>query len=96
MYQKYIKRLFDIILSSVLILFLFPLMILIFFLVWIFIDFQYFFKKDQALMIKFLSYISLNPYMMPIKIFQKKNVKTGLVIFYEKQALMNYLNYLMF
>jgi len=45
MYQKYIKRLFDIILSSVLILFLFPLMILIFFLVWIFIGFPIFFQK---------------------------------------------------
>jgi len=45
MYQKYIKRLFDIILSSVLILFLFPLMILIFFLVWICIGFPFFFQK---------------------------------------------------
>ena len=49
MYQKYIKRLFDIILSSVLILFLFPLMILIFFLVWIFIGFPIFFQKRPGL-----------------------------------------------
>ena len=49
MYQKYIKRLFDIILSSVLILFLFPLMILIFFLVWIFIGFPIFFQKSPGL-----------------------------------------------
>ena len=49
MYQKYFKRLFDIILSSVLILFLFPLMILIFFLVWIFIGFPIFFQKRPGL-----------------------------------------------
>ena len=49
MYQKYFKRLFDIILSSVLILFLFPLMILIFFLVWIFIGFPLFFQKRPGL-----------------------------------------------
>ena len=49
MYQKYIKRLFDIILSSVLILFLFPLKILIFFLVWIFIGFPIFFQKRPGL-----------------------------------------------
>jgi len=49
MYQKYFKRLFDIILSSVLILFLFPLMILIFFLVWVFIGFPLFFQKRPGL-----------------------------------------------
>ena len=49
MYQKYIKRLFDIILSSVLILFFFPLMILIFFLIWIFIGFPIFFQKRPGL-----------------------------------------------
>ena len=49
MYQKYIKRLFDIILSSVLIIFLFPLMVLVFFLVWIFIGFPIFFQKRPGL-----------------------------------------------
>ena len=49
MYQKYIKRLFDIILSSVLIILLFPLMFLIFFLVWIFIGFPIFFQKRPGL-----------------------------------------------
>ena len=49
MYQKYFKRLFDIILSSVLIIFLFPSMILIFFLVWIFIGFPLFFQKRPGL-----------------------------------------------
>ena len=49
MYQKYIKRLFDIILSSILILFFFLLMILIFFLVWTFIGFPIFFQKRPGL-----------------------------------------------
>ena len=49
MYQKYIKRIFDIILSSVLIVLLFPLMSLIFFLVWIFIGYPIFFQKRPGL-----------------------------------------------
>ena len=49
MYQKYIKRLFDIILSLVLIVLLFPLMFLIFFLVWIFIGYPIFFQKRPGL-----------------------------------------------
>lgn len=55
MYQKYFKRLFDIIFSSVLIIFLFPLMILIFFLVWIFIGFPIFFQKRPGLNNKIFS-----------------------------------------
>ena len=49
MYQKYYKRLFDIIFSLVMILFLFPLMILIFFLVWTFIGFPIFSQKRPGL-----------------------------------------------
>jgi len=49
MYQKYFKRLFDIILSSVLILFFFPIMVLLFFLIWIFIGFPIFFQKRPGL-----------------------------------------------
>ena len=49
MYQRYFKRLFDIILSLVLILFLLPLMIVIFFLVWVFIGFPIFFQKRPGL-----------------------------------------------
>jgi len=49
MYQKYFKRLFDIILSLILIISLFPLMILIFFLVWIFIGFPIFTQKRPGL-----------------------------------------------
>lgn len=49
MYQRYFKRLFDIILSLVLILILSPLMILIFFLVWVFIGFPIFFQNRPGL-----------------------------------------------
>jgi undecaprenyl phosphate N,N'-diacetylbacillosamine 1-phosphate transferase len=49
MYQKYFKRLFDIILSLSLLLFLFPVIVLIFFLVWFFIGFPIFKQKRPGL-----------------------------------------------
>ena len=49
MYQKYFKRLFDIILSLSLLLFLFPVIVLIFFLVWTFIGFPIFKQKRPGL-----------------------------------------------
>ena len=49
MYKKYFRRLFDIISSVVLILALSPLMILIFFIVWIFIGFPIFKQKRPGL-----------------------------------------------
>ena len=49
MYQKYFKRLFDVIFSSSLILFLFPIMILIFFLVWFVIGYPIFNQKRPGL-----------------------------------------------
>ena len=49
MYQKYYKRLFDIILSLTLIILLFPIMILIFFIVWIFIGYPIFSQKRPGL-----------------------------------------------
>src|SRR5210317_940237 len=49
MYQKYFKRLFDIIFSSALILLFFPIMILLFFLIWIFIGFPIFFQKRPGI-----------------------------------------------
>tara|TARA_B100000989_G_scaffold180379_1_gene135554 strand:+ start:1516 stop:2094 length:579 start_codon:yes stop_codon:yes gene_type:complete len=45
MYKKYFKRLFDVILSITLILLFLPVMILIFFLVWIVIGFPIFIQK---------------------------------------------------
>jgi undecaprenyl phosphate N,N'-diacetylbacillosamine 1-phosphate transferase len=49
MYQKYYKRLFDIIFSLTLIILLFPIMILIFFFVWIFIGYPIFSQKRPGL-----------------------------------------------
>jgi undecaprenyl phosphate N,N'-diacetylbacillosamine 1-phosphate transferase len=49
MYEKYFKRLFDIIFSLILILFLSPLMTIIFFLVWIYIGFPIYFQKRPGL-----------------------------------------------
>jgi undecaprenyl phosphate N,N'-diacetylbacillosamine 1-phosphate transferase len=49
MYQKYLKRSFDIITSFSLIIVLFPLMTLIFFLVYFFIGFPIFFQKRPGL-----------------------------------------------
>ena len=49
MYQKYFKRIFDILFSLVLIVILFPLMVLIFFIVWLAIDFPIFTQKRPGL-----------------------------------------------
>lgn len=49
MYQKYFKRLLDIILSLILIVFSFPLMTIILILVWFFIGFPIFMQKRPGL-----------------------------------------------
>ena len=49
MYQKYFKRVFDILFSLVLIILLFPLMALIFFIVWLVIGFPIFRQKRPGL-----------------------------------------------
>ena len=49
MYQKYFKRLFDIVLSLVLLFFFFPFMTLIFFLIWFNIGFPIFKQKRPGL-----------------------------------------------
>lgn len=49
MYEKYFKRLIDVIFSLILIILLFPVMILIFFLVWIYIGFPIFIQKRPGL-----------------------------------------------
>jgi undecaprenyl phosphate N,N'-diacetylbacillosamine 1-phosphate transferase len=49
MYQKYFKRFLDIIFSLILIIFLFPGMILIFFLIWLMIGFPIFKQKRPGL-----------------------------------------------
>jgi len=49
MYQKYFKRLFDIILSLILIIILFPIMIITFFITWYSIGYPFFFQKRPGL-----------------------------------------------
>jgi len=49
MYKKYFKRLFDIILSLILIIFFSPIMIIIFILVWFLIGYPFFFQKRPGL-----------------------------------------------
>ena len=49
MYQKYFKRLFDVIVSFNLIIIFFPLMFLIFFMIWILIGFPVFKQKRPGL-----------------------------------------------
>ena len=49
MYQKYMKRLFDLIISFLLIILFFPLMIIIFFLIWFFIGYPIFKQKRPGL-----------------------------------------------
>jgi lipopolysaccharide/colanic/teichoic acid biosynthesis glycosyltransferase len=73
MYQNYFKRLFDIILSIILILILFPAMILIFFLIWLFIGFPIFVQKRPGLnnkIFKFYKFKTL--YDEPNTISEKK------------------------
>ena len=49
MYQKYFKRLFDIFFSLALLIILFPIMILIYVLVWIFIGYPIFSQRRPGL-----------------------------------------------
>ena len=49
MYQKFLKRLFDIIVSSLLIILFSPLMIIIFFLIWFFIGYPIFKQERPGL-----------------------------------------------
>lgn len=48
-YQKYLKRFFDILLSLMLLFFLFPVMVIIFFIVWIKIGFPIFSQRRPGL-----------------------------------------------
>ncbi len=73
MYQKYLKRLFDISFSLSLIIFLFPIMIFIFFLVWINIGFPIFKQKRPGLKSKiFTLYKFKTLYDASVHVSQKK------------------------
>tara|TARA_Y100000741_G_C18099479_1_gene496207 strand:- start:32 stop:610 length:579 start_codon:yes stop_codon:yes gene_type:complete len=73
MYLKYFKRLFDILLSIILLILLFPLIILTFFTVWIFIGFPIFTQKRPGLNGKiFTLYKFKTLYNFPKIISEKK------------------------
>ena len=72
-YQKYFKRFFDILLSLILLFFLFPIMIIIFFIVWIKIGFPIFSQRRPGLNSKiFIFYKFKTLYDSPDNISEKK------------------------
>jgi lipopolysaccharide/colanic/teichoic acid biosynthesis glycosyltransferase len=76
MYQKYFKRLLDISLSLILILLLFPVLIIIFFLIWYIIGFPIFKHKRVGLNNKiFTMYKFKTLYDVSKSISEKKKKK---------------------
>ena len=72
MYQKYFKRLLDIILSLILLIFFLPFMILIFFLIWFVIGFPIFTQRRPGMNNKILEFINSKLYMIFQEYFRKK------------------------
>jgi len=73
MYQKYFKRIFDIILSLFLLVFLFPLMVLIFFITWFFIGKPIFIQERPGLKGKIFKIYKFKTLYDPLKkVSQKK------------------------
>ena len=86
-YQKYLKRFFDILLSLMLLFFLFPIMVIIFFVVWIKIDFPIYVQQRPGLNNKIFNlykFKTLYPAPDNVNIAQRQNTlgnflrKTGL------------------
>ena len=76
MYNKFFKRLIDIILSSILLLISFPFMIIIFFLIWCYIGYPIFRQKRPGLNGKiFTLYKFKTLYDATKKISEKKKTK---------------------
>lgn len=84
MYKNYFKRLFDIIFSVVLILVLFPLMILIFFIIWIFIGFPIFKQKRPGLNNKIFTLYKFKTLYDSSKNISEKKRQNNLGIFLRK------------
>ena len=72
MYSKYFKRLFDIIFSLVLIILLFPIMLLIFFLVWCVIGYPIFCQKRPGLNNKIFTIYKFKTLYDPSNNFSEK------------------------
>ena len=87
MYQKYFKRLFDIIFSSALILLFFPIMILLFFLIWIFIGFPIFFQKRPGINHKIFTIYKFKSLYDADKNFSENKRQNKLGVFLRKTGL---------
>ena len=87
MYQKYYKKLFDIILSLSLLIILFPIMILIFFLVWIIIGYPIFTQKRPGLNNKIFTLYKFKTLYDVSKIVTEKNRQSKFGNFLRKTGL---------
>jgi len=87
MYQKYFKRLFDIIFSLSLIIILFPIMILIFFLVWFTIGFPIFLQKRPGLDNKIFTLYKFKTLYNSSKNFSEKKRQNKIGNFLRKTGL---------
>ena len=87
MYQKYFKRLFDIIFSLSLIIILFPIMILIFFLVWVTIGFPIFLQKRPGLDNKIFTLYKFKTLYNSSKNFSEKKRQNKIGNFLRKTGL---------
>ena len=85
MYQKYYKRLFDIFLSSFLIIFFTPLMILIFFIVWLLIGFPIFTQKRPGLHNKIFTIYKFKTLLGASKNISEKKKKKSIRRFFKKK-----------
>ena len=87
MYSKYFKRLFDIIFSLVLIILLFPIMLLIFFLVWCVIGYPIFFFFFPGLNNKIFTIYKFKTLYDPSNNFSEKERQSKFGNFLRKTGL---------
>ena len=87
MYSKYFKRLFDIIFSLVLIILLFPIMLLIFFLVWCVIGYPIFCQKRPGLHNKIFTIYKFKTLYDPSNNFSEKERQSKFGNFLRKTGL---------
>ena len=87
MYLKYFKRLFDIIFSLVLIILLFPIMLLIFFLVWCVIGYPIFCQKRPGLNNKIFTIYKFKTLYDPSNNFSEKERQSKFGNFLRKTGL---------
>ena len=87
MYPKYFKRLFDIIFSLVLIILLFPIMLLIFFLVWCVIGYPIFCQKRPGLNNKIFTIYKFKTLYDPSNNFSEKERQSKFGNFLRKTGL---------